>query len=44
MQKMVIEKIEELTLYTIEQGKLIKELQKEVESLKKANEKLRNTK
>ncbi len=28
MQKRVLEKVEELTLYTIEQGKLIEQLQK----------------
>jgi len=34
MQKLVIEKLEELTLYTIEQGKMIEELKKEIEMLK----------
>ena len=34
MQKLVIEKLEELTLYTIEQGKMIEELKKEIELLK----------
>lgn len=34
MQRRVLEKVEELTLYTIEQGKLIQELQNEVKILK----------
>ena len=34
MQKKVVEKIEELTLYTIEQGKLVEELKREIDSLK----------
>jgi len=43
MQKRVIEKIEELTLYTIEQGKLISELQEKMENLEKENAKLRKS-
>lgn len=35
MQKIVLEKVEELTLYTIEQGKQIEELKKENAKLKK---------
>jgi hypothetical protein len=42
MQKRMIEKIEELTLYTIEQGKMISELQQKMEALEKENAKLRN--
>jgi hypothetical protein len=34
MQKKVVEKIEELTLYTIEQAKLVQELKREIDSLK----------
>ncbi|MCD4729350.1 MAG: hypothetical protein K8R74_02030 [Bacteroidales bacterium] len=41
MQRRVLEKVEELTLYTIEQGKLIKELQNEVNNLKAENTSLR---
>lgn len=37
MQRRVLEKVEELTLYTIEQGKLIKDLQNEVKTLKAEN-------
>ena len=37
MQRRVLEKVEELTLYTIEQGKLIQELQNEVKALKAEN-------
>jgi len=37
MQKRMIEKIEELTLYTIQQNKMIRELQEELEILKKEN-------
>ena len=44
MQKQVVEKVEELTLYTIEQGKLLKEqgtmlqeLKKEMDALKAEN-------
>jgi len=37
MQRRVLEKVEELTLYTIEQGKLIQELQNEVKTLKAEN-------
>ncbi len=44
MQKQVLQKVEELTLYTIEQGKLIKDLQKEMEILKAENKLLRNEK
>lgn len=43
MQKRMIEKIEELTLYTIEQGKMISELQQKMEALEKENAKLRNS-
>ncbi len=35
MQKKLLQKIEELTLYTIEQNKQIKQLQKEIELIKK---------
>jgi len=42
MQKRVLEKVEELTLYTIQQGKMIKELQEEVKSLKEENAYLKN--
>lgn len=41
MQRRVLEKVEELTLYTIEQGKLIKELQNEVKTLKAENTSLK---
>jgi hypothetical protein len=41
MQKQVLEKVEELTLYTIEQGKLIDNLQKEMEAIKIENKALR---
>ena len=37
MQNKIVEKLEELTLYTIEQNKLIKGLQQELENLKKEN-------
>ena len=37
MQRRVLEKVEELTLYTIEQGKLIQDLQNEVKTLKAEN-------
>jgi hypothetical protein len=43
MQKLVLQKVEELTLYTIEQGKLIDELKKDLETLKKENEDIRKT-
>lgn len=43
MQKMVVEKIEELTLYTIEQGKLLKELRSEVDRLKSENASLKRS-
>ena len=41
MQKLVLQKVEELTLYTIEQGKLIKELQEELKTIKDENWDLR---
>jgi cell division protein FtsB len=41
MQKRVLEKVEELTLYTIEQNKQIKALQQEMEILKKENKDLK---
>jgi hypothetical protein len=41
MQKQVVEKVEELTLYTIEQGKMLKELKKELETLKAENASLK---
>ncbi len=41
MQKQVVEKVEELTLYTIEQGKMLRELKKELETLKAENASLR---
>ncbi len=41
MQKRVLEKVEELTLYTIQQGKMIKELQEKVKALKAENEALK---
>jgi hypothetical protein len=40
MQKLVLEKVEELTLYTIEQGKMIDLLKGEIEALKAENKKL----
>ncbi|MBE9492596.1 MAG: hypothetical protein IMY70_06905 [Bacteroidetes bacterium] len=43
MQKLVLQKVEELTLYTIEQGKLINDLQNEVNLLKKENTELKKT-
>jgi hypothetical protein len=43
MQKQVVEKIEELTLYTIEQGKMLKELKSELEQLKKENASLKKS-
>ncbi|MCD4683827.1 MAG: hypothetical protein K8R86_11140, partial [Bacteroidales bacterium] len=43
MQKLVLQKVEELTLYTIEQGKLINDLQNEVNLLKKENTELKRT-
>jgi hypothetical protein len=43
MQKQVVEKVEELTLYTIEQGKLLQELKKEIDQLKAENASLRKT-
>lgn len=41
MQRKVLEKVEELTLYTIEQDKQIRRLQQEMEDLKKENTSLR---
>jgi hypothetical protein len=41
MQKQVVEKVEELTLYTIEQGKMLQELKKEIDALKAENAELR---
>jgi cell division protein FtsB len=41
MQKQVVEKVEELTLYTIEQGKMLQELKKEIDALKAENANLR---
>lgn len=41
MQKKVLEKVEELTLYTIQQDKQIKALQQEMENLKKENASLK---
>jgi hypothetical protein len=41
MQKQVVEKVEELTLYTIEQGKMLQELKKEIDALKAENASLR---
>ncbi|MDP1622362.1 MAG: hypothetical protein Q8M08_08475 [Bacteroidales bacterium] len=41
MQKMVVEKVEELTLYTIEQGKMLQDLKKEIDALKAENQSLR---
>lgn len=41
MQRIFLEKLEELTLYTIEQGKQIKEQQKKIEALEQENNKLR---
>ncbi len=43
MQKQVVEKIEELTLYTIEQGKMLKEMKSELELLKAENASLRKS-
>jgi hypothetical protein len=43
MQKKMIEKIEELTLYTIEQNKMIKELQQKMDNLEKENDQLRES-
>ncbi|MEI7980341.1 MAG: hypothetical protein WCI71_01720 [Bacteroidota bacterium] len=40
IQRKVVEKVEELTLYTIEQGKLLRELRQEIELLKAKNAKL----
>jgi len=41
MQKQVVEKVEELTLYTIEQGKMLQELKKEIDALKAENTSLK---
>jgi hypothetical protein len=43
MQKRMIEKIEELTLYTIQQNKMIKELQEKMEKLEIENNRLRKS-
>ena len=40
-KKQVVEKVEELTLYTIEQGKMLQELKREIETLKAENASLR---
>jgi len=40
MQKRLLEKVEELTLYTIAQNKVINELLQKVENLEKENAKL----
>jgi hypothetical protein len=42
MQKRMVEKLEELTLYTIEQGKLISELKQRMEQLEKENANLKD--
>jgi hypothetical protein len=44
MQKKVVEKIEELTLYTIEQAKLVHELKREIDSLKTECRELKKSK
>ena len=44
MQSIFLEKLEELTLYTIEQGKQLEEHQKKIEKLEKENRKLRRLK
>lgn len=41
MQRLVLEKVEELTLYTIEQGKQIEELQNRIKDLEEENNKLK---
>jgi len=41
MQRIVLEKVEELTLYTIEQGKQINDLQNRIKELEKENNKLK---
>ncbi|MFZ4523127.1 MAG: hypothetical protein ACOYNC_15560 [Bacteroidales bacterium] len=41
MQKQVVEKVEELTLYTIEQGKMLRELKMEIDALKAENASLK---
>ena len=41
MQKQVVEKVEELTLYTIQQGKMLQELKKEIDALKAENASLK---
>ncbi|MCX6304060.1 MAG: hypothetical protein NT040_03740 [Bacteroidetes bacterium] len=43
MQKQVVEKVEELTLYTIEQGKMLRELKNEIDALKAENASLRKS-
>jgi hypothetical protein len=42
MQKRVLQKVEELTLYTIEQGKQIQSLQEKINKLEKENQGLKN--
>jgi hypothetical protein len=41
MQKRVLEKVEELTLYTIEQQKMIRDLQLQLNELKEENQSLK---
>ena len=41
MQKKVVEKVEELTLYAIEQGKMLQDLKAEIEALKAENNSLK---
>jgi hypothetical protein len=41
MQKLILEKLEELTLYTIQQDKEIDNLRKEIEQLKTENSSLK---
>lgn len=41
MQRLVLEKVEELTLYTIQQGKLIEQLQQQVTTLQEENKTLK---
>jgi len=43
MQKRLMEKVEELTLYTIQQGKMINELRQKMENLEKENADLRES-
>lgn len=42
MQKRVVEKLEELTLYTIEQGKQIQQMQEKIADLEKENKSLKS--